>query len=248
LWGGLSFRLSHGPVVRAYGANLMIKQPLKPRRRMRAGLALGAVVGLTATTLAMVSPASAAVPEFPNNIVVFPNRDFVSVEGYASHAGEIATVQVTRDGAVVGAAKGTVSGGDGAFEINHPGGLCWGAGPTVDVPPDIVAGDVVSITFPDGASDSTTASTATATQDMTQDGTTITLDGTLGADVNKDNMETRIINADLVDVIGKRDVRALPGPVVPAAKGGYSSGLSFPTPTTSQAAFEFATQEGADTA
>lgn len=226
----------------------MINQPLNRRRRMRAGLALGAVVGLTATTLAMVSPASAAVPEFPNNIVVFPNRDFVSVEGYASHAGETATVEVTRDGAVVGAAKGTVSGGDVAFEINHPGGLCWGAGTTVDVTPDIVAGDVVSITFPDGSSDSTTTSTATATQDMTQNGTTITLDGTLGADVNKDNMETRIINADLVDVIGKRDIRALPGPIVPAAKGGYSSGLSFPTPTTFQAIFEFATQEAADTA
>ena len=137
-------------------------------------------------------------------------------------------LEVTGDGAVVGAAKGTVSGGDVAFEINHPGGLCWGAGTTVDVTPDIVAGDVVSITFPDGSSDSTTTSTATATQDMTQDGTTITLDGTLGADVNKDNMETRIINADLVDVIGKRDVRALPGPVVPAAKGGYSSGSLLP--------------------
>ena len=224
----------------------MMKQPLKRRRRVRAGLAIGAVVGLTVTTLAMVLPASAAVPVFPDNILVFPNRDFVSIEGYAGHKGETATVQVTRDGAVVGSAKGVVSGGDVAFEINHPGGICWGAGTTVDVTPDIVAGDLVSITFPDGASDSTTVSTATVTQDMTETGTTVTLEGVVGADVNKDNMETRIINADLVGVIGKRDVRALPGPVVPAPRGGYSSGISFPTPTTFLATYEFATQEAAD--
>ena len=41
-------------------------------------------------------------------------------------------------------------------------------------------------------------------------------------------MEQRIINPDLVDTeIGKRDIRALPGPLTPAAKGGYSSSLEF---------------------
>ena len=225
----------------------MMQQLLDRRRPTRVVLAIGAVAGLTLTTLAMVTPATAAVPVFPDNIIVFPNRDFVSLEGFTEHKGETATVEVTRDGAVVGSAKGVVTGTDVAFEVNHPGGICWGAGTTVDVTPDIVSGDVVSITFPDGSSSSTTVSTATVIQDMTQTGTTITLEGVLGADVDPDNMETRIINPDLVDIIGKRDVRALPGPIVPAPKGGYSSGLTFPTPTTFVATYEFDTLEGADT-
>ena len=65
--------------------------------------------------------------------------------------------------------------------------------------------------------------------------------------VNPDFLEQRIINPDLVPIIGKRDVRALPGPVVPAAKGGYSSGMSFPTPGHFLATYEFDTQEAADT-
>jgi len=48
---------------------------------------------------------------------------------------------------VVGSAIGEVSGGDVAFEINHPGGYCWGAGTGLNVTPDIQAGDVVSLSF-----------------------------------------------------------------------------------------------------
>jgi hypothetical protein len=41
-------------------------------------------------------------------------------------------------------------------------------------------------------------------------------------------MEQRIINPDLVDTeIGKRDIRAVPGPLTPAPRGGYSSALTF---------------------
>jgi len=91
---------------------------------------LGAV--LTAAT------ASAAVPTFPDNLLVFPNRDFVSVLGYADHAGETATVTVDRPGVgIVGSATGVVSGGDVAFEVNHPGGVCWGNGTALKVTPDI---------------------------------------------------------------------------------------------------------------
>jgi hypothetical protein len=199
--------------------------------------------------LLFAGPASAAVPVFPNNVVVFPNRDFVSLEGYAEHAGETAVVEVTRPGVgVVGSAQGVVSGTDVAFEVNHPGGVCWGNGTGLDVTPDILAGDVVSITFPDGSHDETTTSTATVTQNMVQDATTITVDGTFDpTTVNPDFLEQRIINPDLVPVIGKRDVRALPGPIVPAATGGYSSGMSFPSAGHFQATYEFATQAAADT-
>ena len=211
------------------------------RRLARAALGVGTAAGLCATTLVMVQPATAAVPTFPNNVVVFPDRDFVSVEGYADHAGETATLEVTRPGVgVMGSAKAVVSGTDVAFEVNHPGGVCWGAGTTMDVTPDIQAGDVVSIKFPDGSHDETTTSSATVTQDMTLSGTTLTVTGSIGPDVIRSQMEQRIINPDLVDSpVAKRDVRALPGPLVAAARGGYSSGIDFPTATTFVATYEF---------
>jgi hypothetical protein len=37
--------------------------------------------------------AAAAVPAAPDNILVFPNRDFVTVEGFADRAGETATLE-----------------------------------------------------------------------------------------------------------------------------------------------------------
>lgn len=211
------------------------------RRLARAALGVGSAAGLAATTLVTVQPASAAVPTFPNNVVVFPDRDFVSVEGYADHAGETATLEVTRPGVgVMGSAKAVVSGTDVAFEVNHPGGVCWGAGTSKDVTPDIRAGDVVSISFPDGSHDETTTSSATVTQDMSLSGTTLTVRGSIGPDVVRSQMEQRIINPDLVDSpVAKRDIRALPGPLVPAARGGYSSGIDFPTATTFVATYEF---------
>jgi len=193
--------------------------------------------------------ASAAVPEFPNNVVVFPDRDFVSLEGYSEHAGETALVEVTRPGVgVVGSAKGVVSGTDVAFEINHPGGVCWGNGTALNVTPDILAGDVVSVSFPDGSHDETTTSSATVTEDMTRSGTTVTVEGTFDPTlVNPDFLEQRIINPDLVPIVGKRDVRALPGPIVAAPRGGYSSGMAFPTPGHFVATYEFDTVEAAET-
>lgn len=210
-------------------------------QRPRTILVAATGVSVAASTLLFVPAASAAVPTFPNNVVVFPNRDFVSVEGYAERAGETAVVKVTRPGVgVVGSAQGTISGTDVAFEINHPGGVCWGAGTTDKVTPDIQAGDVVSINFEDGTSDETTTSSATVTQDMSLVGTTLTIQGSLGSDVIPAQMEQRVINPDLVDTpVAKRDIRALPGPMVRAARGGYSSGMEFPTPDTFVATYEF---------
>lgn len=219
------------------------------RHVLRAATGIGAVTGLALTGLVYLPGASAAVPDFPNNVVVFPDRDFVSVEGYAEHAGETATIEVSRPGTgVMGSAKAVVSGTDVAFEVNHPGGICWGAGTSLDVTPDIRSGDVVKITFPDGSHDETTTSSATVTKDMVQNGKTITVEGSIGPDVNPDFIEQRIINPDLVALVGKRDIRALPGPIVPAARGGYSSGMTFPSPTTFLATYEFDTLEAADAA
>jgi hypothetical protein len=171
--------------------------------------------------------ANAAPPEFPNNVVVFPDRDFVTIEGYQNHIGETALVQVMRGTQVVGSAEGKVAEGDVAFEINHPGGYCWGAGTGLDVTPDIKAGDKVKITFPDGSSDDTTTADAAVDNDSTLDTATntLTVTGHIASDVDPTQVEQRIVNPDLTELIGKRDIRAVPGGMTTAPKGGYDSNL-----------------------
>jgi hypothetical protein len=219
------------------------------RRRVRAahGIAAGVAAVLAVFGLGAAIVASAAVPTFPDNLVVFPDRDFVSVEGFQDHAGETATVQVKRGTTVMGSAKAVVSGGDVAFEVNHPGGVCWGANTTLKVTPDIMPGDAVVISFPDGTSQDVTVQDTQAS-DAVQNGTTVTVSGHVGSDVNTDFMEQRIVNPDLVELIGRRDVRAVPGPLTPSDKGGYSSSLEFPTPDTFLATYEFTDQAAADAA
>ena len=100
-------------------------RPWRRRQRVVAGLI---ATGLAGTSLFTPGLAAAAPPTFPDNLVVFPDRDFITIEGFQEHKGETATVEVTRGGTVVGSAQGLVSGDEVAFEINHPGGVCWGAG------------------------------------------------------------------------------------------------------------------------
>lgn len=178
------------------------------------------------TSMLTGAPANAAVPAFPDNIVVFPDRDFVTIEGYQDHIGETATVEVSRAGKVVGSAQSVVAAGDVAFEINHPGGVCWGAGTGLNVTPNILPGDVVSMKFAGTSAGETKVQDTYVTEASTLNGNTVTVKGHLGNGVNPDQMEQRIIEPALNDTsIGRRDVRALPGPVTPSDKGGYSSGL-----------------------
>ena len=106
----------------------LLKPPISGGRSQRlrftkrtTAAALGSIASL-ATVGAIV--ASAAVPTFPDNVVVFPDRDFVTIEGYQDHVGQTATVEVWRGTQIVGSAQGVVEAGDVAFEINHPGGYC----------------------------------------------------------------------------------------------------------------------------
>jgi hypothetical protein len=46
---------------------------------------------------------------------------------------------------VIGSATGKLVGGSPSLEINHPGGVCWGAGGGLDVTPDIMPGDKVTV-------------------------------------------------------------------------------------------------------
>ena len=193
--------------------------------------------------------ATAATPEFPNNLVVFPDRDFLAVEGYQDRVGQEALIEVTRGGEVVGSAKATIAEGDPAIEVNHPGGACWGAGTDLNVTPDIRAGDKVSITFPDEFVEDTIVQDAAVDTDTTIDEATrtVTVRGYIAGGVNLDQTEQRIVNPDLVDLIGKRDVRALRGPLVPSDKGGYSSGLDIANGRFT-ATYVFDTLEAARTA
>jgi Chitobiase/beta-hexosaminidase C-terminal domain/Fibronectin type III domain len=210
------------------------RTPTRLRRSARAALVGALAASLSGAALLTAGSASAAVPTFPDNVLVFPNRDFIAVEGYQDHAGETATVEVTRPGVgIVGSAEAVVSGDDVAFEINHPGGFCWGAGTGLNVTPDILPGDVASIRFGTTKAGDTrvqdgfvTADAALSTTTLTND--TVTVTGHIGPDVINDNTEQRIVEPALTDTaVARRDVRALPGPMTPAAKGGYSSALEF---------------------
>ena len=184
---------------------------------------------LIAPLIIAVPAASAAVPTFPNNIVVFPDRDFITIEGYQDRIGQTATVEVTRAGTgVIGSAKSVVSAGDVAFEINHPGGVCWGAGTTLGVTPDIQPGDVVSVKFGAEAAGDTTAQSVyiTAPPVLAADGVTVTITGYIGDGANPAQVEQRIVEPAFKNTaIARRDVRAVPGPL--AANEGYSSSLEF---------------------
>src|SRR3954452_19977416 len=95
------------------------------RGRRTTAIAIGAVASV-ASAGGIV--ASAAVPTFPNNLVVFPNRDFVSVEGYQDHVGETATLTVTRGTQTIGSTTAEVQAGDLPLLGKPPGGGGLGHG------------------------------------------------------------------------------------------------------------------------
>ena len=217
------------PGARGIPAHASIGTFTTMNRRARALSALLACGLVAAIGVVSAGSAAAAVPTFPDNLLVFPNRDFVSVQGFAGHAGETATVTVNRPGVgTVGSATGVVSGGDVAFEVNHPGGVCWGNGTSLKVTPDIMPGDVVSMSFAAAVAGDTTVQDAYVTEKSVITGNTLTVTGHIGAGVNPAFTEQRIVNPDLLaTAVARRDIMAVPGPLTPAKNGSYSSGLEF---------------------
>jgi hypothetical protein len=208
--------------------------PAATGHRPRWRRALLAAVALLAATVPVVvaTSARAAVPVFPDNIVVFPDRDMVSLEGFAAASGQQVTIAVRRGGVLVGQATGTgasaaaIAAGAPTVEVNHPGGICWGAGSDLSVTPDIRPGDVVTVAFGSVTAD-TTVQDAQVTG-STLDGASLTVVGHIGTGVDPAQLEQRIINPAMRDdpTITRRDVRAVPGPEVAAPKGTYTSGLT----------------------
>ncbi|SDG31410.1 fibronectin type III domain-containing protein [Klenkia brasiliensis] len=225
----------------------------RPRWR-RALLATTALVAAAVPAVVVAQSAKAAVPVFPDNIVVFPDRDMVSLEGFAAASGQRVTIEVRRGGVLVGQTFGTgasataIAAGAPVVEVNHPGGVCWGAGgSTLSVTPDIRPGDVVTVAFGSVTAD-TTVQDAQVTGSSVS-GTELTVTGHIGSGVDPAFLEQRIINPSMRDdpTIARRDVRAVTGPEVAAPKGSYSSGLSV-TGTSFTAHYTFATDAAAQLA
>src|SRR4051812_34873203 len=143
----------------------------------------------------LAAPAGAAnPPTLPHSIISFPERDFVSAEGY--EAGVPVVVEVLRNGSIIGTSTEVTPGADGLVEVNHPGGGCW-----VGSTPDILPGDEVRTTqLPGGApgqQDGTTTADVKAEPavleggDVVVRGTAFELDGTTPLPL--DAIEQRII-------------------------------------------------------
>lgn len=183
-------------------------------------------------------------PTFPNNIVCFPERDFCSISGYIDYTGEQLTLNAIKDDILIGSAKGVVSGADPAFEVNHPGGLCWGEGVTLKVTPNIEIGNKIEIKK-DALLLSEIIIKNGYITNKERIGNTIKITGFVDSNIKPDNIEIRIVNPDLKTTsIGRRDVRAIVGPIGPVFTG-YLSGITI-SGTDLNAIFEFSDSTTAD--
>lgn len=183
-------------------------------------------------SLAVAVPVLAATPPvLPRDITIFPERDFVAIDGYRANTN--LAVNVIRGGNVVGAARGTTD-RTGFLEVNHPGGVCWGAGAgaNLQVTPDIQPGDRIQVRNNSlNINDSNTTINVTAEQAFIHDnGTpadasddTVKVQGTAknaaGTDrIDISRLEQRIIQPDFIveeadadpndSRITRRDIRA----------------------------------------
>lgn len=171
------------------------------------------------------SPPTAPVPYNPAMLVdatqpqpalvtVFPERDFVSIEGFPAGTDlQVVVRRGTGPTPVIGTARGIVPAG-GIFEINHPGGICW-SGQTPDIQPGdwVDAFSVVSLSFNAGQKQQVIGAQVTRRTTVTSDGR-VRVDGTAvdprnGLPFPLANVEQRIINPDFQNTrIGRRDIRA----------------------------------------
>lgn len=180
---------------------------------------------------------SLLLPTPPNNIVCFPERDFCSMQNYLDYTGKVLTLNVIRNNIIMGSAAGTVSGNIVAFEVNHPGGLCWGDNTQLKVTPNILIGDKIELKQDSLLINEIIIQNGYITK-KEQIGTMIKVTGFLDLLIDKANIEVRIVNNDLKTTsIGRRDARAIYGPIGPVFTG-YQSGIEI-TGTTFIATFIF---------
>jgi hypothetical protein len=146
------------------------------------------------------------------DVTVFPERDFISIDGFDPGTElQVVVRRGTNDKPVIGTARGIVARG-GVFEINHPGGVCW-TGQT----PDIRAGDFVDVfrvasgSFASGQTQRVIDAKVTRAAFINANGE-VRVNGTAtdnGAALPLRFMEQRIINPDFAATrIDRRDIRA----------------------------------------
>ena len=163
---------------------------------------------LAASAAALLAPSTALALDPP---VVFPERDFVAVDG-GWPANTPFRLEVVRNGVVLTTSENWVTDANGVGEINHPGGACW-----KNFTPDILPGDVVRALELDGAGNPTGNSASTRTANVTAEqaqnlGGQVVIHGravsATGGPIALGNMEQRIVEPALLPFVGKRDVRA----------------------------------------
>lgn len=200
--------------------------PLSARSGRRAASSALAALATLAASLTLLAPGTASAqtvsnpPLLPQDVTVFPQRDFTSIAGFAPNADVL--VQVRRAGVVSSDALGRTD-ASGFVEVNHPGGVCWR-----NVTPDIVPADVVRVTYRNtphnvlnnptvviGSGAAITTQNVTATQAVIA-GDTVVIKGKAqlanGSRMALSRLEVRIVNPEFIGApgsrIGKRDIRA----------------------------------------
>ncbi len=186
--------------------------------------------------ICLVAFVAAQLPHFPDDIIVFPDRDYVNVLGFnganpaTPYSGKKAQIQVYRSingiNTVVGEAFPTISGTNFAFDINHPFGYCWGAGSKYQVTPDVQAGDQVVIKV-DGVqiAASTVLPIKIVQKNIVQNVVTLSGTGVLALP-DPTFIDCRIVQPALVNtIVGRRDVRAVPAAAGVLKTSGYTSTL-----------------------
>jgi hypothetical protein len=177
------------------------------------------------------------LPNAPDNIVCFPERDFCSFDGFLAYTGKPLTVEIVRNGDITGSAVATVSGTDVAFEINHPGALCWGDGTSLKVTPDLLKGDEVFVKSGAMIIAKSIIQDGYIIDSNVENGNQLVINGYIGSSTVSMNTEVRIVNPPLKNtLVGSNKIVAVFGPDV--ASDGYTSSLSV-SGTTFKAIFTF---------
>jgi chitobiase/beta-hexosaminidase-like protein len=181
-------------------------------------------MGVIAAATAVPAGAASQAPTLPHSVISFPQRDFVSADGFDDNEGPV-TVRVVRHGVTIATStpvvpqddpKTTKPDGspvfDGIVEVNHPGGGCW-----VGTTPDILPGDEITTTTKSNLTEGTTTANVTAslpvedpvTHDVTIHGTAL---DAAGHPLPLDQIEQRLVaNKDQFDLNGRRTLRAAAG-------------------------------------
>lgn len=159
------------------------------------------------------------------SVIAFPARDFVSIEGYTPT--DVVTVELWRDGQLVGRSRGNRINEAGLVEVNHPGGGCWAGDPlhpfgaAGGTTPNLQPGDVVRAIDQDGEAHQTTIAGVRTLAPTNPTPGTIVIRGSAqdasGAPLPLAQLEHRLVSTG--DLFGANDRRTLRADSAGAGEG-----------------------------